>query len=166
MNVIKIAAIVILSILAFGSGIISFLPNQRTYTKKDLIKADIETVFRVVSDLKGQQWRSNIGKIEILDSTPSAEVWTETPNRGPQLKFRTKTINKPHLFVIEIIDNPQFGGQWIGRFSATSEGKTEIEFTETVLLNGFIAKMFSYLFFNLEKVVDTYIEDLKTFVEN
>jgi len=54
---------------------------------------------------------------------------------------------------------------WTGKFSSKKDGTTQIEFTESVSLNGFTSKLFSYVFFNIEKTVDQYVADLKTHAE-
>ena len=67
--------------------------------------------------------------------------------------------------MIEIIDNPQFGGTWTWKFASTHDGKTRIDFTESVSLNGFSSKLFSYILFNIEKTVNQYVADLKAEAE-
>lgn len=162
MKIILISVVVILA-MVFSLGF--FLPNRRFVTRKAIIKAIPEKVFTKVSDISNQNWRSQIGEIEILNSTPGQEVWIEKPKKGPSIKFRTKAKRSPILFEIEIIDNPQFEGHWVGHFSPTTNGQTEVEFSEQIVMNKFIPKLLSYAFFNIEDSVDTYIKDLKTALE-
>ncbi|MBC6415070.1 MAG: hypothetical protein GDA46_01580 [Bdellovibrionales bacterium] len=69
-------------------------------------------------------------------------------------------------FEIEVIDNPYFDGFWIGIFTKVDESKIQVDFQENIQLKGIISKVFSYLFFDIKKTVDNYIEDLaKSFEE-
>ncbi len=141
------------------------LPSERSFTAKEIINSNQEKVFKTVTNISNQKWRSQIGAIEIIDSTEGGEVWIEKPTRGPSIKFRTKAKFFPNRFEIEVIDSSDFGGNWTGTFAATSDGKTEIEFTERVIVSGLIPKLLSYAFFNVEKSVKMYIKDLKAAVE-
>ena len=161
----KAAIFVALTIIILLSVIVALLPSERSYTKTEIINANIEKVFAIVTNLEAQGWRRDAPNIQIHDKTSGAEVWIEKPKHGPEIKFRTKIKTVPHLFVIEVIDNPQFGGMWTGKFSSKKDGTTQIEFTESVSLNGFTSKLFSYVFFNIEKTVDQYVADLKTHAE-
>lgn len=161
----KIIMLVVLGIVLPLSLTVVILPSERSYSKTEIINANVDKVFAIVTNLEAQTWRKSTPSIEIVDKTSGSEVWLEKPKHGPEIKFQTKTKQAPNLFVIEIIDNPQFGGTWTGKFSSTNDGKTKIEFTESVSLNGFVSKLFSYLFFNIEKTVETYVADLKTEAE-
>lgn len=157
----KTAIFIVLIILIFLGLIVLLLPSERSYTKTEIINANVDKVFAIVTNLETQGWRLDAPHIQIMDKSSGSEVWIEKPKHGPEIKFRTKIKNAPNLFVIEIIDNPQFGGTWTGKFSALGDGKTQIDFTESVSLNGFTSKLFSYLFFNIKRTVDQYIADLK-----
>ncbi len=161
----KIAILVVLGIVLLFGLFVVFLPSERKYTKTEIINANVDKVFAIVTNLEAQTWRTDGPSIQTLENTSGSEVWIEKPKHGPEIKFRTKTKQAPNLFVIEIIDNPQFGGTWTGKFSSTSDGKTKIEFTESVSLNGFFSKLFSYAFFNIEKTVEQYVADLKAEAE-
>ena len=161
----KLGLMIVLGVVCVLGLLVVLLPSERSYTKTEVIGANIERVFAVVTNLQAQSWRTDAPQIRILDQRVGAEVWIETPKHGPEIKFRTKVKTAPNLFVIEIIENPQFGGTWTGKFSATEDGKTRIEFTETVALNGFVSKLFSYVFFNIEKNVEQYVADLKAEAE-
>jgi len=161
----KIAMLVVLGIVLLMSLFVVFLPSERSYSKTEIINANVDKVFPIVTNLEAQGWRTDAPRIQIVDHTFGSEIWIEKPKHGPEIKFRTKTKQAPNLFVIEIIDNPQFGGTWTGRFSEANDGKTKIEFTESVSLNGFVSKLFSYMFFNIEKTVEQYVADLKTEAE-
>ena len=161
----KVAIFVVIGTFFILSLVVAFLPPERSYTKTAMINANVDKVFAIVTNLEAQGWRVNAPHIQIVDKTSGSEVWIEKPKHGPEIKFRTKIKTAPNLFVIEIIDNPQFGGRWTGKFSSIGDGKTQIDFTESVSLNGFASKLFSYVFFNIQETVDQYVSDLKTEAE-
>jgi len=161
----KLVLIGLLASIVLVAAIGVSLPNERSSKRKSIIKADIEKVFSRVTEISNQSWRSQIETVEIVDSTPGQEVWIEKPKRGPSMKFRTKVKNHPGRFEIEIIDNPRIGGHWVGTFNSTPNGETEVEFAEHVVVHGLIPKLMSYVFFDIDQSVDTYIDDLKRAVE-
>jgi|688.fasta_scaffold313677_3 hypothetical protein len=142
-----------------------FLPSERTASRKAIIKAPPEVVFSKVTNIADQEWRSTVGEVEVTDLTQGQEVWIEKPKKGPPIKFRTKVKNPVSRFEIEIIDNPNFGGHWVGTFNPVSKGETEVEFTEKVIVTGIIPKIMSHIFFNVDQSVEIYINDLKKATE-
>ena len=145
--------------------IVYLLPSERVAKRKAKIAAPIEVVFNKVTEISNQQWRSNVEKVEVNDLTYGQEVWTETPKKGPPIKFRTKLKSPVSRFEIEIIDNPQFGGNWVGTFVPVGANETEIEFTEKAIALGIFPKLLSYLFYDIDASVETYIEDLRKAME-
>ncbi len=51
-------------------------------------------------------------------------------------------------------------GGWIGILTEKAVDQTEVEFTETVVISGLIPRIMSYVFFDIQESVDTYIADL------
>ncbi|MFN7901991.1 MAG: SRPBCC family protein [Holosporales bacterium] len=137
-----------------------FLPNQRVASQKTVIDADREKVFKLVVDLQNQKWRTKAGEVVLLSSNEGQEVWTEEPTKGFVLKFKTKSKVYPEKFEIEIIENPNMSGGWVGTFVEKAPNQTEVEFTEKITINGIFPKIMSYAFFNIQDSVDTYIDDL------
>ncbi len=161
----KIGLVILLIIILIVAIVGLVLPNERSFTAKTIINSNPEKVFKTVTNISHQNWRSQVGKVDVLDSTEGREVWIEQPNKGPAIKFRTKVKISPTRFEIEIIDSEDFGGNWVGTFAETSDGKTEVAFTERVIVTKVMAKLLSYTFFNVEDSVNTYINDLKKAVE-
>jgi hypothetical protein len=161
----KIIIFVFIGIIVIVFAIGYILPSERTATRKATIKAPPEIVFSKVTSIANQEWRSNVGRVEVTNSTQGQEIWIETPKKGPPLKFRTKVKTPVSRFEIEIIDNPSFGGHWVGTFNPVGEGETEVEFTEKVIVTGIFPKIMSHLFFDVDQSVETYISDLKKATE-
>jgi hypothetical protein len=161
----KIAILGLIGLIGIIFAVGYFLPSERLAKRTAKIKASPEIVFAKVTDISNQKWRSNVEKVEVVDLTPGQEVWTEYPKKGPPIKFRTKGRIPLSRFEIEIIDNPQFGGHWVGTFAPVGIGETEIEFTEKVMVIGIIPKIMSYIFFDVDESVEVYLADLKKVIE-
>ena len=153
------------SVIVAALAVAYALPGRRSASRKAIIKAPSEKVFEKVTNIADQSWRSNVSEVRVVDSTAGREVWVEKPKKGPDMRFRTKAKMPAKRFDIEIIDNPRFGGHWVGTFVARPDGQTEIEFTEEVVVAGLMPKLLSYAFFNIEESVETYIADLKKALE-
>ena len=149
---------VIITCLIFIVGY--FLTNERIARKKSVINANREKVFKLVVDLQNQKWRTKAGEVTLLDATEGHEIWTEEPTKGFKLKFKTISKIYPEKFEIEIIENRDVSGGWIGILTEKAVDQTEVKFTETVVISGLIARIMSYVFFDIQESVDTYIADL------
>jgi len=150
--------LVIITCLIFIVGY--FLTNERIARKKSVINANREKVFKLVVDLQNQKWRTKAGEVTLLDATEGHEIWTEEPTKGFKLKFKTKSKIYPEKFENEIIENRDVSGGWIGILTEKAVGQTEVKFTETVVISGLIPRIMSYIFFDIQESVDTYIADL------
>jgi len=150
--------LVIITCLIFIVGY--FLTNERIARKKSVINANREKVFKLVVDLQNQKWRTKAGEVTLLDATEGHEIWTEEPTKGFKLKFKTISKIYPEKFEIEIIENRDVSGGWIGILTEKAVDQTEVKFTETVVISGLIARIMSYVFFDIQESVDTYIADL------
>lgn len=138
----------------------ALLPERRIASKTRIYRSDREAVFSVVTRIADGSWRRRIRDIRVIDSSPGKEVWVEIPHSGPELRFRTCSLQRPFRFEIEIIDNSNLGGRWIGEFEKLSEGGTRVHFTEEVITSGLIAKFLSRIFFDIEASIEEYLDDL------
>ncbi|MFY7929723.1 MAG: SRPBCC family protein [Oligoflexus sp.] len=158
----KLAFLIALSMILITGVMVFLLPSERTGEVRANLPVPQEDVYRLVTDLRSQSWRSTVKELKILDAKDGAEVWMEIPKKGPEMKFKTVVKVKPERFEIALIDNPGLEAHWVGTFKATSPTTTEIHFVERVHLKSWLAKALSYLFFDVQASVDQYVEDLKT----
>lgn len=120
-------------------------------------KANIKTVWNVVTNNSDYKWRSDIERIEIIDD---GNTFIEYTASGISTKF---TITKKDLYNrYEFnLENKNFTGSWIGDFSETEYNGTKIVFTENIFIKNPLIRILSYLFMDLKKMQNTYVLDLK-----
>ena len=135
-----------------------FLPKERTFTKTAMLNSDVTKVFNLVSDFKNQTtWRNDVKEIIGIDEN----TWTEVPKKGTAITFKVKQKIENEIFEIEIVEPKNFNGYWVGTFKQTNQNATEIEFKEVVTISNPFFRTLSYLFVDLDKTMDLYLENLK-----
>lgn len=135
-----------------------FLPKERTFTRTALLNSDVTKVFHLVTDFKNQTtWRNDVKAIIVIDNNS----WIEVPKNGTAITFKVKQKVENEIFEIEIIEPKNFNGYWVGTFKQTKRGETAIEFKEVVTISNPFFRTLSYLFVDLDKTMDLYLENLK-----
>lgn len=119
--------------------------------------ADVETVWKVVTDNSNYKWRSDLSKIEQAED---GKNFIEFTKEGYETTF-TITVKEPYTRYEFDMSNNNFTGHWIGIFSKTENNGTKIDFTEEIKIKNPVIEILSYLFMNLKKMQLTYISDLK-----
>ena len=148
----------IVAIMAIVLIIGLFLPKERTFTKTALLNSDVTKVFNLVTDFKNQtSWRNDVKEIIVIDEN----TWTEVPKKGTAITFKVKQKVENEIFEIEIIEPKNFNGYWTGTFKQTKENQTAIEFKEVVTVSNPFFRTISYVFVDLDKTMDLYLQNLK-----
>ena len=120
-------------------------------------EADVKTIWNIVTDNNNFLWRSDLAKIEILDD---GKRFVEYSKGGFSTTF-TITSNEAFKLYKFDMENKNFIGHWTGIFNETENGGTKIDFTEELHIKNPIMEILSYLFMNLKKMQETYINDLR-----
>lgn len=156
----KIVLLILVLVLVLPLLIGLLLPNERTFFKTAEFKSSPQEVWDVITDIKGQEsWRNDVKSIQMISSEKGAEKWTEIPKKGQAITFQVKTYEPPNRFDIEIVESP-FSGYWEGKIKAKN-GITTVEFKEVVVVKNPFFKIISYLFVDLNKTMELYLENLK-----
>ncbi|WP_194778369.1 SRPBCC family protein [Pararhodonellum marinum] len=136
-----------------------FLPKEMVFEKEAVLHQPIEKVFQVVTDYEDQTiWRTDVKAIKIIDG----KTWTEIPQKGRPITFRTKRKIENKLFEIEIIDPKSFNGYWIGTFDPRPDQSTLVNFKEVIRIDNPFFRTLSFIFVDLDKTMETYLTNLKT----
>ncbi|WCL47602.1 hypothetical protein [Leptospira sp. GIMC2001] len=142
------------------------LPENLKFQKSEILNHPIIRVWETVRDIKGQEnWRSDINNIEVLDTTKAKEIWIEYPKSGPQIKFRTVSIQESIAWKMEIVETKGFSATWTGSFKSLNDSQTEIDFVESVSYPSPWMRIFAKIFIDLNSTMDLYLADLKTELE-
>jgi hypothetical protein len=135
-----------------------FQPKERTFTKTAVLNSDVTKVFNIVTDFKNQtSWRNDVKEIIVIDNN----TWTEVPKKGTAITFKVKQKVENEIFEIEIIEPKNFNGYWVGTFKQTNKNQTAIEFKEVITISNPFFRTLSYLFVDLDKTMDLYLQNLK-----
>jgi hypothetical protein len=155
---ITITTLFILAIIALIFTIGLILPKQREFVKTAEFKSSPQNVFQLVTDFQSQKnWRSDVQEIKVIDQN----TWTEIPQKGTPITFKTKKKVENQIFEIEIIEPKNFNGYWIGTFEQTSKG-TKVVFKEVILIENPFYRVLSSMFVDLDKTMEIYMSNLKT----
>ena len=150
--------IAIVAIIAIVLIIGLFLPKERTFTKTAVLNSDVKKVFNIVTDFKNQtSWRNDVKEIIVIDNN----TWTEVPKKGTAITFKVKQKVENEIFEIVIIEPKNFNGYWIGTFKQTKVNQTAIEFKEVITISNPFFRTISYVFVDLDKTMDLYLQNLK-----
>ena len=148
----------IVAIIAIVLIIGLFLPKERTFTKTAVLNSDVTKVFNIVTDFKNQtSWRNDVKEIIVIDNN----TWTEVPKKGTAITFKIKQKVENEIFEIEIIEPNNFNGYWVGTFKQTKPNETAMEFKEVVTISNPFFRVLSYLFVDLDKTMELYLQNLK-----
>lgn len=119
--------------------------------------SDVQKVWDIVTTNNKYDWRSDLAKIEVADDQMS---FTEYTKNGYCTNF---TITKKKQYERYEFDmkNKHISGHWIGIFSRTSNGGTQIQFTEQIKFVNPMMQLISYVFMNIKKMQKNYVADLR-----
>ena len=119
------------------------------------LPCDIQNVWEAVTSLEDCAWRSDLGKIEIVNENQFIEYTKD----GYATTF---TITEPCKRYEFDIENGNMQGHWTGIFTKKGNS-TELDFTEDVTAKKLFMKPFVKGY--LKKQQQLYVSDLKKFLE-
>ena len=121
------------------------------------LPCDIQKVWEAVTSLEDYAWRSDLGKIEIVNENQFIEYTKD----GYATTF-TITVKEPCNRYEFDMENGNMHGHWTGIFTQKGNS-TELDFTEDVTAKKLLMKPFVKGY--LKKQQQLYVSDLKKFLE-
>lgn len=121
---------------------------------KAVLNYKIEAVWKVVTSLDNYAWRSDLSKIEVVDS---GKRFVEYTKDGYATTFTITSFKPMNRYEFDM-NNENMHGHWVGLFS-NDNGQTRIDFTENVTPNNILLKPFVKNY--LKKQQTAYIADLR-----
>lgn len=120
---------------------------------KETFQCNIHKTWNTVTSLEEYAWRSDLGKIEVVDENHFIEYTKE----GYATTF-TVTAKEPYKRWEFDMENDNMKGHWIGIFTQKGE-ETEIDFTEDVTAKKVLMKPFVKAY--LKRQQAQYVSDLR-----
>lgn len=120
---------------------------------KVVFDCEVEKVWDIVTSLGNYAWRSDLGRIEILNEKQFVEYTKE----GYATTFTVTAMEVCKRWEFDM-QNDNMEGHWTGIFTSKA-GKTEIDFTEDVIAKKVILKPFIKTY--LKKQQALYVADLE-----
>ena len=121
------------------------------------LPCDIQKVWEAVTSLEDYAWRSDLGKIEIVNENQFIEYTKD----GYATTF-TITVKEPCNRYEFDMENGNMQGHWTGIFTKKGNS-TELDFTEDVTAKKLLMKPFVKGY--LKKQQQLYVSDLKKFLK-
>lgn len=120
---------------------------------KVTFQSDVQRVWEVVTSLENYSWRSDLGRIEIINDNQ----FIEYTKKGYATTF-TVTVKEQYKRWEFDMGNDNMKGHWTGIFTR-KDGQTEIDFTENVTAKKVFMNPFVKTY--LKKQQALYISDLQ-----
>ena len=120
---------------------------------KAVFPCSVQKVWSVVTSLENYSWRSDLSKVEKLNSNQFVEYTKE----GYSTTF-TITATEPFKSWEFDMENNNIKGHWVGLFSQSGE-ETMIDFTESVVAKKIFMKPFVKGYLKKQQLL--YVADLK-----
>lgn len=165
MKIFLILVVILIVLIGITYCVGLLLPSQCIATRTVVLPAPLAMVFEIVTNnSKAMQWRTDLDRLQILDSSENKERWVEYPKKGNPVTFIAQVKEPYSLYEISMTDNKVFEGYWRGFFESHSDG-TKVIFTEVATIANPLYRIFSMFFFDLGKTIDQYIVLLSNALE-
>lgn len=120
------------------------------------LESDIEKVWKMVTSLEEYSWRSDLHKIQVLET---GRKFIEYDKGGYETTFIITKFEEQKRYEFDL-ENDNMKGHWTGIFAkGLQDGSTVIDFTEEIIAKKITLKPFVKGF--LKKQQQQYLIDLK-----
>lgn len=130
--------------------------RKRIVEKEEVLNHHIQAIWNVITDNEDFEWRTDLKEVKKLTETEFVEVTHD----GYETHFEIIEKRIPTEYRFKITGTI-FVGDWSGTLEELSPGKTKITFREEIEFKNSFFKLMSYFLLNLNKIQETYFNDLK-----
>lgn len=156
-----IVMLALLATLFVGLGFL--LPAETTAEKTTIIDASPEHVYAIAVDVERfKQWRSDLKQLQI-ETRGELWTWTEELASGSTMSVRETAKQPLQRYAYDFDSSQGMRGSWAAEFSPSSEGRTKLTLTETVVIDNPLIRVVAYVFLNIGTSLDVYLGDLNRF---
>jgi len=150
--------LVLLVVVNYGVGLL--IPAERTAPKTALIEGAPELVYRLITDVEGHpQWRSDIRSVTVDEKGPLLK-WTEIHEAGVTVYVQEKVKEPLERYEIDFEVSNGLHGRWIGALEPSSENRTKMTCSETIVIENPMFRLPGFVFLNMGTSVDVFLGDL------
>lgn len=121
------------------------------------LSAEPTRVFDVMTNNLVYTWRSDIARVDVVQSQTEFTEYTHT---GKVTRFVIQESKRGQKYACSIY-NKHFTGYFEAVLTPRIGGGTVLTMTENITFKRFIMRIIASLFWNLEKVQQTYVADLQ-----
>lgn len=156
---IVLGAVVALILIVVVVG--SLLPKQHHATRSARFHQPPEVIWAALTNYQDfPSWRSNVKRVETLQSTNQLPAWREFDSHGSSLPMQMVESDAPRRLVTQIADpNLPFGGTWTTVITQV-EGGSEVRITEDGEVRNPVFRFMPRLVLGLTATMDTYLRGL------
>ena len=141
------------------------MKKEHRISRNIFIKAPLDQVWNAVTDVVRQiEWRTDLQKIELKESTDGCMVWAEISKTGSVSTQRVLNSQENKLFETETLPTSIYSGHSITEFSPSQAGTT-LRITESLRVENPLKRPFARTIKKLELSANQYQEDLKHYLE-
>ena len=141
------------------------MKKEHRISRNVFIKAPLDQVWNAVTDIVRQiEWRTDLQKIELKESTDGCMVWAEISKSGSVSTQRVLNAQENKLFETEILPTSIYSGYSITEFSPSQAGTT-LRITESLCVENPLKRPFARIVKKLELRANQYQKDLKHYLE-
>lgn len=159
----SIGIIICISTIIWIIGLL--LPKQRIKTNKSIYNGSPKEVFDIVTDNHNWQYRSDLKELKITEKIYDNESWFEISKDNNIIHFKTRE-KIPYSYYSFEMESKIMTGYWEANFQETDDNKTLFIATEYIEMKNPFLKVLSYLFFDIDKYMKRYQDDLRTEIES
>lgn len=130
--------------------------RKRIVQKEEVLEHPIQEIWDVITDNEDFEWRTDLKEVKKLTETEFIEITHD----GYETHFEIIEKKMPTEYRFKITGTI-FVGAWSGILEELAPDKTKIIFKEEIEFKNSFFKLMSYFFLNLNKIQETYFNDLK-----
>ena len=112
------------------------------------------------------EWRKDLLQVRVLQSQGAVPLeWTETPRRGPAIRFHAVRLEPPRLLSLSF-KSIAMRGDWEGTLTTGAGGLSKLSIAERVEIFNPVFRAVFWWTAGLDRFADTFLQELKVRAES
>jgi hypothetical protein len=150
-------AAVILTVCIVGA----MLPRKHVASRRVVLRRKPIEVYAVVRDFAAlTSWRSDVPRVELLDSREGRVMFREETRHGAVTYCLDEDLPGARLVLRIVDENLPYGGRWTFEFRPTADGATDLRITEDGFVKNVVFRFLAHFVFAYTATMETYLRAL------